>query len=48
MLPTDDGDRLDALALARVDAGLARPAGTYLSAELYAEDGWAFATRDRR
>lgn len=47
VLATDDSGRLEALAAARLQSGRATPAGEYRGAEMYAEDGWAFAVRDR-
>ncbi|MEJ7893903.1 MAG: hypothetical protein WKF94_14835 [Solirubrobacteraceae bacterium] len=47
VLATDDPDRLEVLAAARVATGSAAPAGGYRGADLYAEAGWAFAVRDR-
>ena len=47
VLATADSDRLEVLAAARVATGSATPAGGYRGADLYAEDGWAFAVRDR-
>lgn len=47
VLSTKDADGLDILARARVIAHRATKAGRYRGAELYQEDGWAFAVRGR-